>query len=54
MPSHAAMPLEQLERLLCKQLGHVVVQSTRGEPVTAFPVCKRCGKFWRSEADIDG
>lgn len=41
-PAHASLPLEQLERLLCRELGHVVIRETRGEPVTAFK-CRRCG-----------
>lgn len=49
IPAHAALQLEQLERLLCRETGHRAIIDTRGAPVTEFPVCLRCGKFWRLE-----
>lgn len=47
MPSHAAMSLETLERLLCRELGHRAEREERGAPVTSFWVCLRCGRFDR-------
>lgn len=45
MPAHAAMPLVELERLLCREMGHrAIVEDTA---VSTFFVCLRCGKFWR-------
>lgn len=46
-PEHATMPIEQLERLLCAELGHRADWEERGAPVTEFWICRRCGKFWR-------
>jgi hypothetical protein len=45
MPKHAAMSLEDLERLLCREIGHRMVESRAGAPVTEFEVCRRCGKI---------
>lgn len=47
MPAHAALPVEQLERLLCRELGHRPVREESGAPVTDFWICTRCGKFGR-------
>ncbi len=47
MPLHASMPLEELERLLCRELGHRAIVDQRGAPVAEFWLCLRCGKFWR-------
>jgi hypothetical protein len=46
-PEHATMPLEELERLLCRELGHRADWEERAQPVTEFWICRRCGKFWR-------
>lgn len=45
VPAHAGLQLEQLERLLCRELGHVWVEERRGAPVTEFLVCRRCRKI---------
>jgi len=47
MPSHAALDVEQLERVLCLEVGHreALVQL---EPVLGpFTMCTRCGKWHR-------
>lgn len=38
---------ERLRRMLCRFLGHRRVIDDRGEPVTRFWVCLRCGRFGR-------
>lgn len=45
IPSHASMPLEQLERKLCAAVLHRPVIESRGSPVTEFLFCVRCGKI---------
>jgi hypothetical protein len=47
IPAHASMLLEDLERLLCREIGHAAVREDRGAPVTDFWLCLRCRKFWR-------
>lgn len=47
IPAHAIMPLESLERLLCRELGCRPVTEERADPVARFPVCLRCGRWWR-------
>lgn len=39
---------ERLKRWVCRRIGHVPHKETRGEPVTLFYVCKRCGKYERA------
>lgn len=45
--SHATIPVEQLERLLCRVVGHRPFNETAAEPVCDFWICLRCGRFWR-------
>lgn len=45
-PAHATFPIVQLERLVCRELGHRAIEYD-AEPVSTFHVCLRCGKFWR-------
>lgn len=45
MPLHATLPVEVLERLLCREVGCRLVEERRGAPVTAFELCVRCGKI---------
>lgn len=45
MPSHAAMPLVDLERLLCRETAHRWHEERRGAPVTEYLLCVRCGKI---------
>lgn len=45
IPAHAAMDVSQLERLLCRELGHRWVEARHGAPVTEFECCRRCGKI---------
>lgn len=47
MPLHAALSLEQLERVLCAHVGHRVTREERGAPVLDFWICLRCGKYGR-------
>lgn len=35
-------------RFVCRIVGHRVMFDERGAPVTAFNVCARCGKWWRT------
>jgi hypothetical protein len=39
---------DAVRRAICAQWGHAVLRETRGEPVASFPVCRRCGKWWRA------
>lgn len=45
--NHATMPLEDLERLLCREIGHKMIREESGAPVTDFRICIRCGWFTR-------
>lgn len=36
---------ERFLRWLCKWLGHIPAAHERARPVTAFVVCRRCGKI---------
>lgn len=45
MPAHASMSLVDLERLLCREMGHRWVEARHGAPVTEFYACVRCGKI---------
>lgn len=38
---------ERIERLWCRWFGHDWTIDQRGEPVTTFAVCERCGKIGR-------
>jgi hypothetical protein len=44
-PIHVGLPLLELERLLCRELGHRWVEHRNGAPVTEFELCARCGKI---------
>lgn len=35
---------ERARRAWCRRFGHAPVIEERGRPVTAFVVCRRCGK----------
>lgn len=45
MPGHASMMLVDMERLLCREVGHRWVEARHGAPVTEFNCCHRCGKI---------
>lgn len=45
MPPHASLPLVDLERMLCRTLGHRAI--VEDVAVSTFFVCLRCGRFWR-------
>lgn len=45
VPAHAGMAIEDLERLLCRELDHLWAEERRGAPVTEFLLCVRCGKI---------
>lgn len=46
-PEHASLPIEQLERLLCRELG-CAPQLVALEPVLPpFPCCRRCWRILR-------
>lgn len=36
---------ERARRAWCRRFGHAPVIEERGRPVTAFVVCRRCGKI---------
>lgn len=40
---------ERLKRWICRRIGHKPIKETRGEPVTIFYVCSRCGKYARAK-----
>lgn len=52
VPKHLTFPIEDLERTICREVGHRPVWHTRGEPVTSFWLCVRCGKFSRDLAEL--
>ncbi len=51
IPVHAAMELEQLERLLCKAIGHDAAH-VDADPVATFWLCLRCRKFARTLEEL--
>lgn len=44
-PLHAALPLEELERTICREVGHRPMWIDTAAPVTEFWWCVRCGKI---------
>ena len=47
MPAHASMPIVELERLLCQEVGCRVATVERAPVLGPFRMCIRCGRWER-------